>query len=93
MGDGREREREGERERERERRRERGGKEEMEREKQKIIIIIIKIKNFVSCHQIVRFSPAFLLWGCENVFFDQICIQNEKIWLIYGHLKTKTIKK
>ena len=48
MGDGREREREGERERERRRER---GKERWRETKKKIIIK--KIKNLVSCHQIV----------------------------------------
>ena len=57
----------------------RGGKEvgevwgmEERKGKEKEKIIIIKIKNLVSCHQIVQFSPAFLLWGCENVFYDRI---------------------
>ena len=34
------------------------GMEEREKGKKKIIIII-KIKNLVSCHQIVQFSPNF----------------------------------
>ena len=45
------------------------GREKRERKRKNNII---KIKNLVSCHQIVQFSPAFLLWGCENVFYDRI---------------------
>ena len=31
--------------------------------------------------------------GMGEMCLDRICSQNGRIWLIYGHLKTKTIKK